>query len=270
MTSPELSLQLYTVRDALSADLPGTLDRIAALGVRNVEAFGFVGNAAALRAAYDAAGLTAPSGHANFLSDELRFGDDVVTVPPFTSILDDAATLGVEVLIDPMVLAPRWSSADEVAKTAERLNGLVDEAASRGIRLGYHNHSQEFHHDIDGVPALEHFAGLLDDRVVLEVDAFWAATGGQDVPALLRRLGDRVRLLHMKDGVIGADPFRADDPSAVTLDQRVAGEGDLDTGAILAAAPAAEYAVIEFDAYDGDLFDAIARSADALRAEGVR
>ncbi|GAA4478401.1 sugar phosphate isomerase/epimerase [Microbacterium panaciterrae] len=270
MASPQLSVQLYTVRDALATDLPGTLAGLAAAGFAHVEAFGFLGNAAALRAAYDGAGLTAPSGHANFLSDELRFGETVITIPPFASILDDAETLGIEILIDPMVAPDRWASRDEIEKTADRLNGLVDVAAARGIRLGYHNHSQEFHHDIDGVPALEHFAGLLDERVVLELDVFWAAIGGADVPALLQRLGDRVRLLHMKDGVIGADPFRSAEGVSVRLDQRVAGEGDLDIAGILAAAPAAEYAIVEFDQYDGDILDAVTRSAAALRAEGVR
>ena len=270
MASPQLSVQLYTVRDALGADLPGTLERLAAAGFANVEAFGFLGRASELRAAYDAAGLSAPSGHANFLSDELRFGENVVTIPPFASILDDAETLGIEILVDPMVMPERWASRGEIEKTAERMNRLVGQAEARGIRLGYHNHSQEFHHEIDGVPALELFAGLLDDRVVLEFDVFWAATGGQDVPALLGRLGDRVRLLHMKDGVIGADPFRAAEPGGVRLDQRVAGEGELDIAAVLAAAPSTEYAIVEFDEYDGDIFDAVSRSAAALRAEGVR
>jgi sugar phosphate isomerase/epimerase len=270
MASPELSIQLYTVREALDADLAGTLDRLAGFGLRNVEAFGFLGRAAELRAAFDAAGLSAPSGHANFLSEQLRFGETVIDVPPMEQILDDAATLGVDILIDPMVMPPRWSSLDEVRKTADLLNGHVDRAAERGIRLGYHNHSQEFHHSFDGVTAYEAFAGLLDPRVLLEVDVFWAATGKQDVPALLGRLGDRVRLLHAKDGIIGEDPFLTGDLENMKLDQRVAGEGEAPLREILAAAPATEYAVIEFDQFDGDIFEAIGASAEALRAAGVR
>ena len=38
-------------------------------------------------------------------------------------------------------------------------------------------------------PALEVLAGSLDAGVLLEVDTYWAAVGGQDVPALLGRLG---------------------------------------------------------------------------------
>jgi sugar phosphate isomerase/epimerase len=43
-------------------------------------------------------------------------------------------------------------------------------------------------------------ADCLAPEVVLEVDTYWAYAGGADVPALLRRLGDRVVALHVKDG----------------------------------------------------------------------
>ena len=268
MSTPELSVQLYTVRDALTEDTPGTLARLAESGFRNVEAFGFVGRAAELRAAFDAAGLVSPSAHAGFLTDEVRYGDTVIVNPPFEQVLDDAETLGVTTLIDPMVSPDRWRDIDEIRGTADRLNGYVDAAEARGIRLGYHNHSQEFIASFDGVSGLEAFAALLDPRIVLEVDVYWAAIGGQDVPALLRRLGDRVRLLHMKDGILGEDPFRTTEP--VTLQQRIAGTGEVPLHEVLAAAPAAEFAVVEFDTYDGDLFGAIDASAAFLREEGVR
>ncbi|MGF3056977.1 sugar phosphate isomerase/epimerase family protein [Microbacterium sp. YY-01] len=269
MSSPQLSLQLYTVREALENDIDGTLERIASFGIRNVEAFGFVGKATELRKALDAAGLISPSGHANFLSDTLQFGEHTIEVPAYEVILDDAAEMGIEILIDPMVMPHRWANEDEVKRTAERLNNAIDAAAERGMRLGYHNHSHEFHAEFNGVTAYETFAALLDERAVLEVDVFWAAVAKHDPVALLQRLGDRVRLLHAKDGNPGEDPFltgKIGEP----MDQRVVGEGSLDMPAILAAAPSAEYAAIEFDSYDGDLFDAINRSAQALREAGVQ
>ena len=36
-----IGLQLYTLRDALAKDLPGTLKRVAAIGYKHVEAFSF-------------------------------------------------------------------------------------------------------------------------------------------------------------------------------------------------------------------------------------
>ncbi|MFT3889544.1 MAG: sugar phosphate isomerase/epimerase [Arachnia sp.] len=265
---PRLSLQLYSVRQALAEDQGGTLARLAELGFVAVEGFDFVGRAAALRAALDAEGLRSPSAHASFISDQLEPGAARVELPAFELVLDEAAALGVEILIDPFVARPFWERPDDIARTAERLNALVDPAAERGIRLGYHNHSHEFHHSLGGVPALEVFAAQLDPRVVLEVDVFWAAIGRQDPVALLERLGDRVRLLHAKDGVIGADPHQPD-ASGVVLDQRPVGQGELDMAAILAAAPQTEYAVVEFDEVAGDIFEAIAASAAGLRVLGV-
>lgn len=270
MSGPDLSIQLYTVREALSADLPRTLDRLAATGLKNIEVFAVDNTAAATRAAADAAGLSIRSGHEYFLSEHVTAATRSFDVAPLEETLDAAAELGMEFLIDPFVPAERWRTGDEVAKTADKLNRAAELADERGIRVGYHNHSHEFHTAIDGSSAYELFATMLDERVVLEVDVFWAATGGQEVPALLKRLGDRVQLLHTKDGIIGEDPFLAADRSAVVLDQRVAGEGELPLVEILDAAPATRLAVIEFDRFAGDVFDGIQRSATWLHEMGVR
>ena len=86
--------------------------------------------------------------------------------------------------------------------------------------------------------------------MVLEVDTFWAEVGGEPAPALLRRLGERVQLLHVKDGPRVRDTSR----------QTAVGSGSLPIADILAAAPHA-VRVIELDAYGaGDVFDALADS----------
>jgi len=270
LSTPQLSLQLYTVNQALSADLPGTLARVAGLGFRNVEAFAFVGRAAEVRAAQDATGLVSPSGHAPFLSDQVGLPGNLVDAPPVEQVLDDAATMGVELLIDPMTAPERWASRDEVAKTAERLNEVAALAAGRGIRVGYHNHAQEFHHSFDGVTAYETFVAQLDPAVVLELDAYWAAVGGQDVPGLVARLGDRVKALHVKDGSTGYDPFKTGDFDPVRLGQVVAGTGEVPLTAALDAASALELAVVEYDAAPGDVFEAIAGTQAFLADRGIR
>lgn len=269
MTSSRLSLQLYTFRDALAADAPAALARIAEMGFTAVEAFGFVGRAAELRSELDAAGLVSPSGHASFLSEKLEPGAETVSLPPIEHVLDEAAALGVEILIDPYLPREAWLAADDIRRTADLLNSYVDLAVQRGIRLGYHNHSHEFHADFDGASGFELLAAHLDPRVVLEVDVYWAAIAGQDVAALLRRLGGQVRLLHAKDGYLTPDPHHPDTAGA-PLDQRIAGTGEVDIAGYLNAAPDAEYTIVEFDSFDGDLFDAADKSAAYLQSLGVR
>lgn len=232
-----LSVQLYSVRDALAADLPGTLDRLAGLGFANVELFDFVDRVDEYRPALANAGLTALSGHAPLVGE----GDA-------ERALDAAAALGVKTLIEPMI-RHGWETADGVSAIAERLGQIAAQAQPLGIEVGYHNHTWEFESEIDGRGAFDVFAERLDPAVVLEVDTYWAEVGGASAPALLTRLGDRVRLLHVKDGP------RSTDAAA----QQPAGAGDMPIKEILAAAPQA-VRVIEFDDYAGDIFAGIAQS----------
>ena len=57
---PKLSVQLYTVREALQEDLGGSLARIAEIGYTQVEPYNFP-NVDGLGDALAAAGLTAPT-----------------------------------------------------------------------------------------------------------------------------------------------------------------------------------------------------------------
>jgi sugar phosphate isomerase/epimerase len=221
--------------------------------------------------------LRARTGHASLLSYGLGFDDPALAEaqagpPSPEKVFAAARTIGLEIVIDPFVAPDRWLSEDDVLDTAARLNAAADQAADHGLRVGYHNHSQEFVASFRGVSAYEVFAEQLRDDVVLEVDLYWAATGRQDVPALLRRLGDKVKALHLKDGVIGDDPFQPGAPrmDATKLDQRPAGQGDLPLLDYLAAAPSTEFGVIEFDHYaGGDIFDAIQASVEYFNAAGL-
>src|SRR5512146_1090227 len=59
-----LGVQLYTVRDAMARDVPGTLARVRSIGYREVEFAGYFGlRPAAIRRALADAGLRAPSCH---------------------------------------------------------------------------------------------------------------------------------------------------------------------------------------------------------------
>ena len=253
------SVQLYTVRDAVSADLQGAVARIAEIGFTQVEPYSFVERADEFEKAFAASGVTAPSGHAPVIdSDEPE------------RAFAAAAQLGIGTVIDPFIPSDRWQTADDAARIAERVNELTAQAASHGLRFGYHNHQWEFTNEVDGRPIYHSFVEQLSPEVVLELDTFWATVGGQDTPALLRQLGDRVQFLHIKDGKVSGDIATAlpssesalvvpDALKAAFENQTPAGQGDVDVRAILEAAPHA-LRVVEFDAYSGDVFAGIAES----------
>ena len=242
-----VSVQLYSVRDAIADDLPGAVERLAEIGFTNVEPYGFAERVDEYERAFAASGISAPSGHAPVIDSD---DPDLY--------FDAAVRLGIGTVIDPFVPTERWQSADEIAKTADRVNALAARAATFGLAFGYHNHNWELANRVDGRPALLSFVDRVDDAVVLEIDTFWASVGGVDTPKLLRSLGDRVKFVHVKDGALSDD----------TSLQQPAGKGAVDVAGILAAAPQA-VRVVEFDAYAGDVFDGIAESFAWLKEHDV-
>ena len=240
------SLQLYTLRNAIQEDLPGTIRKVAEIGFTQVEPYNFVATAQELGAALRENGLSAPSGHAPLLSQDQD------------QIFAAAKELGITTVIEPYIPAERWQSAEDVQATAALLNEAAKKGAEYGIRVGYHNHQWELESIIEGRTALEYFADLLDPELVLEVDTYWVAVGGQDPVDILGKLGNRVKFIHIKDGLLTTD----------TKAQLPAGQGKVAVLDVIAAAKSLEVGVVEFDDYSGDIFEGINESLSFLMASG--
>ena len=77
------------------------------------------------------------------------------------------------------------------------------------------------------------------------------------MPELLRRLGDRVVAVHVKDGPMRPGISARELPD----DQKPVGQGDVPLAAVLTAEDLSfPYAVLEFDHYEGDVFDGLAQA----------
>lgn len=240
----QISVQMYSVRDALAEDYQAAVGRLVDLGFSVAEPFALLERRDDLVRARESHDISFPSAHQSFLGD----GD-------FAPVLEAAAAVGVQYLVDPHWSPEAWTDEAGVADVARRLNERSREATDAGIRVGYHNHAFELSSRIGGRTALEVLAEQLDPEVVLEVDTYWAAVGGADVPALLAALGDRVRLVHLKDGDLAEDP----------AGQLPLGQGRMPLAETLAASAGVDYGVIEFDQYAGDMFEGIAASLSTLR-----
>ena len=240
----ELSVQLYTVREALAEDFDGTLGKLASFGFTQVEPFALLNFADELRDGLAENGLAAPTTHVHLLGED----QDAVCAL--------AAELGIQTVIEPYVDPARWQSETGVSEVAAELNAAAIKAADYGLQVGYHNHHFELESMIDGVHALEVLAAQLAPEVVLEVDTYWAYAGGADVPALLTRLGDRVVALHLKDG----------DGTLDASKQVPLGSGVLPVWDIVDAAPEA-LRVVELDDSETDLLEAVRAGREFLLAD---
>lgn len=235
LTLDTISVQLYTVREAITDDLDAALQRIAAIGYRQVEPFGLLTFADGLATALPKHGLTAPTTHQGLIGAN------------HDQIFSTAQGLAIGTVIDPHIDEARWASEESIAEIAAELNAAAETAKAYGVTVGYHNHAFELTTKIGDRHGLEVLADHLSDDVILEVDTYWAHAGGADVPALLRTLGDRVTALHLKDG----------DGSMDNKKQVALGDGSLPVWDYVAAAGNLKYGVVELDDSAGDRFVAI-------------
>jgi sugar phosphate isomerase/epimerase len=255
-----LAVQLYSFRDAIAADRPAALARTASLGFRFVEPFGLgapdtdaatrVRNAEAFRADLDAVGLKACSSHG---FAPLGENADVV--------LDELDALGADILIAPSpglfpgLADTNWESNDDVKRFAEAVNTAAENAGRRGKKFGFHNHWSELAVQPDGTTGLERMYSFTDPGVLAEVDLYWVNVGGQVPADIVSRIGDRVNLVHAKDG-----------PG--TLEQKApmvaVGTGNVDNESALVAGKSIGWHIIELDECATDVFEAAREGGQRL------
>ena len=259
MSSPQISLQLYTLRHEIEKDFSGSLERAATIGFSQVEPWNFVARADEYAKAFAANGITAPSAHAHLVGVSRR------------ETFEAAVKLGINTVIEPIVDQAKWQNANDISEIAHEMNKAAEEAVEYGLRVGYHNHAWEISNIIEGESAIEYFEGMLEARVILEVDAYWLHAGGLDGPELLSRLGDRVQFLHIKDGknVRGSENTFNDRGELVKSEtdtrlQVPAGRGEVPLAEVIATAPHA-LPIVEFDEYAGDIFEGIKESLDYVK-----
>lgn len=238
-----ISIQLYTLRSALSQDFDGTLRALASYGYPRVELAGYYGRTASeLRDFMDGIGVEPSSSHDGISGDQAALETKI----------ENAVTLGQRFMVVPYLNS---GSASDWQRWADEMNAEAEAARSAGLRYGYHNHAHEFSRVLDnGQVAWEILTDRLDPRLVhLEADLYWVVTGGlqsgaateataeQFAVEVIRSAPQRVLQYHVKDRDAGADPY-----ASAFADL---GTGFLDFGQIFEASSVLEY-IVENDAPD--------------------
>jgi sugar phosphate isomerase/epimerase len=240
----QLAVQLYTLRHALDDDLEGTLAALAEAGGREVELAGLHGRSPAeMRAALDAAGLVACSGHVPLQGFE--------SAPE--RVIEAAKTLGTDTVVVPSVPPPE--TVDEADATLARIVAASEVATGAGLGFAYHNHDFEFWVLEDGSDLWGRIAAA---GLPQELDVGWLLVAGRDPVTELGELTGRCPLVHAKDARRRPDG---------TWEDVIAGDGDADWPAIVAAADAAGATrlVVELDHPSAHPVDDVALSLATLR-----
>ena len=253
-----VGLQLYTIRDAMSADLLGSLKKLSDMGYKTLELAGYANgkfygySAAEFKKIVSDLGMVVISSHSAVESKG-------ITMDTAKLMADAHAALGVKYCVQP------WVNDED--RTIEKYKKMIGDwnkvgkiMKEVGIQFGYHNHNFEFAKVNGVVPYYDIFMPEMDkDLITMELDLFWASKAGQDPIEMFKKYPGRFQLLHFKDMKTKQAPFF----DVIKDDICSVGEGVIDFKKILTAKETAgmKYLFVEDDNQgDGKPFEGVETS----------
>ncbi len=259
-----IGLQLYTIRDAMAIDVPGSLKKVSDIGYKYLELAGYADGKfyeyepAEFKKIVNDLGMEIISSHTQVEAEG-------ITLENATKMAEDHARLGVKYCVQPWVVEEARTTIASYQKMVADWNKVGQIMKENGIQFGYHNHNFEFANVEGKIPFFDVFMVELDkDLVTMELDMFWTTKAGYNPVDIIKRYPGRFQLYHMKDMFTHEEPFFTTD--GVT-DFAPVGAGVIDFKEILAVKDIAgmKYMIVEQDSTkDGLPFDAIQTSITNL------
>src|SRR6476660_6972012 len=221
-----IGLQLYTLGNLMTTDPKGTLQKLAAIGYKELESAGsqkgnFYGyTPKEFAAMVKEAGMHWQSAHvggAPFTIEQImkmaktaedsariqKMAEQFKNMPKmlnlkenYQQLADNAAEGGLTYLVCSSIPV---STLDEI-KTAVDVFSKTGEACKKnGVQFAYHNHTTEFD-EVEGHRPFDYILGNTDkDLVKMELDLAWATKAKQDPVELFKLHPGRYPLWHVKD-----------------------------------------------------------------------
>lgn len=238
----KIAVQVYSVRDHINdtETLLKALEEIKKIGYDGVEFAGYFGtDAETIKAKLDEIGLVAVGGH---------IGLDDFEEDKLAETIEFQNILGVKAV---GVGGAPHSTVEECTKTASVLGNAQKYALDKyGMKIYYHNHTEEFTTLENGKTAMEMFA----ENCALELDTYWSYRAGIENYAYITENKENICHIHLKDGIDGK-------PKAL-------GEGDNDLAAVIKAVKdiGMEWIIVENDDPVPTGFEDITRSINYLKS----
>ncbi len=220
-------LQLYSLREQFKTDVPGTLDKVKAWGIKEVETAGTYGlPPEKFRELLEARGLKAVGGH--FPYDRL--------VKEIDGVIAEAKALGLQYVGCAWIPHTPGEFNEEVArKAAADFNRAGEALAKAGLKFAYHAHGYEFAPFGDGTYFDLLAKEMKPEFANFEMDVFWVTHPGKNPAELLAKYPGRWPLMHLKDIRKGAKTGLFTGKAALTDDVTL-GTGQVDWPVVLKAA----------------------------------
>jgi sugar phosphate isomerase/epimerase len=187
-TAP-LGVESYTFRKSFPIDVSKTLDTIQMMGFTEIEGAGGKMPPAEFKKMCKDRGITIPS----------TGGDYNALLKSPDSLAEVAQTLGAKYLMCAWIPHKSVLTIDDAKKAVTDFNTIGKVMKQHGITFCYHAHGYEFQPYEDGT-LLDYIIKNTDPKYVsFEMDILWIQFGGGDPVGLMKKYGNRWKLMHLKD-----------------------------------------------------------------------
>jgi sugar phosphate isomerase/epimerase len=186
----KLGVQAYTFRRSFPIDVAKTLDTIKMMGFTEIEGGGGRISSEEFKKLCDERGISIPSTGASY--------EQLVRSPDSVAMRTKA--LGAKYVMCSWIPHKDGVLTFEDAKKAVAdFNAAGKALKAQGITFCYHTHGYEFQKYEDGTLMDYIIKNTNPEYVSFEMDIFWVQFGGGDPVALLKKYGNRWKLMHLKD-----------------------------------------------------------------------
>ncbi len=216
-TMPQVSVQLWSVREAVADDFTGTLEKLAAMGFEGVEFAGDFGpyrnDPQGLRTLLADLGLQVSGAHVPL--EQLSPAKLAATAAFYQA-------LGCNYLIVPM--DPRAFNVETAQDVAADLTAIQQRLAPLYMQTGYHNHKPEMQGEPGRTP-WNVIAANTPPSVILQQDVAWTRAAGKNP----------IDIIHANPGRTLTTHYKAAVPGGGATQQPIIGQDDTDWAALITA-----------------------------------
>ncbi|MDB4583801.1 FG-GAP-like repeat-containing protein [Draconibacterium sp.] len=217
-----VGLQLYSLRYEFKKGVPNTLQKIADMGITQVEVSSYYG--------YEPKEFKKLLKKYKMKVPSMIFGYDKFK-NDFETITNEAKLFGAKYVGVGWMPHERGNFTIEDAKrNCAEMNEFAAKCKKKGLNFFYHLHGYEFG-NANGQLMIDYLMENTSEDLTFEMDAMWTMYGGCDPVWLMKKYGHRIGLIHLKDMRWGIGPIHtggAPDPTSVAL-----GQGQVNIPAIL-------------------------------------
>ncbi|MES2732066.1 MAG: sugar phosphate isomerase/epimerase [Bacteroidota bacterium] len=198
-----VGVQLYTLRNEIPTDLDGTLKKVAAIGYKEVELFGYTDgkffgkSPKEFKSLLQSLGLSVPSGH--YGTGNTNPDSKGTLTNDWSRAVDDAAEIGQQYMVCAYLAPQERTTLDDYKRHADLFNKSAEVCKKNGIQFCYHNHDFEFV-TLEGKTPYDLLLKNTDAKLVqMELDLYWITFAGKDPVKLFQENPGRFPMWHVKD-----------------------------------------------------------------------